>query len=218
MDLKKNIFGNWGIKLLALGFSIVLWFYVTSKGKMEMTLTIPIELRNIPQNVAVVGDVAASLEVRIQGQERVLRDISAGKKIVCLADLSATRLGENIIHISPDDIRRPLGTTITYLSRTDLAVKLESLTRKTFRLKPVLAGMPAPGFRVVKVAVVPPRITVEGPAGVVQSLERLSTLPIDIQGFRETTGVEPKIDYQGKQVKIIEKKIIVQIAVERTTK
>ena len=218
MDLRKSLFDNWGIKLLAFGFSLVLWFYVTSKGKTEMTLTIPIELRNIPQDMAVVGDVAASLEVRIQGQERILRDITTGKKLVCLADLSSTRIGENVVHISPDDIRRPLGTTITYLSRTELAVKLEPLIRKTFRLRPVLSGVPAPGFRVEKVTVVPSRITVEGPAGVLHAIERLHTMPIDIQGIHETTSVEPRINYQGKQVKIIEKNISVQITLERTMK
>ena len=79
---------NWGIKLVSLGLSLTLWFYVTSKGKTEMTLTVPLELRNIPQNMAVVGNVAGSLEVRVQGQERVLRDITIVKKVVGIIDLS----------------------------------------------------------------------------------------------------------------------------------
>jgi YbbR domain-containing protein len=218
MKLRKHLFDNWGIKLLALGFSLALWFYVTSKGKTEMTLTIPIELRNIPQNMSVVGDVAGSLEVRIQGQERLLRDISIGKKVVCIADLSLTRIGENTVHISPDDIRRPLGTAITYLSRTEFAVKLEPLVRKSFRLKAVLHGTPAGGYRVAKISISPPRITVEGPSGVVQGLERLQTMPVDIQGAREDMTVEPRIDYQGRQVKIIEKNITLRITLERIGK
>jgi YbbR domain-containing protein len=218
MDLRKILFGNWGIKLLALGLTLALWFYVTSKGKTELTLTIPIELRNIPQNTAVVGDVAGSLEMRIQGQERLLRDISTGKKVVCIADLSMTKIGENIVRVSPDDIRRPLGTTIMYLSRTEFTVKLEPLARKTFRLKPVLYGVPAGGYRVVKTSISPPRITVEGPSGVVQALERLQTMPVDIQGVRESMTVEPRIDYQGKQVKIIDNNITLHITVERIEK
>jgi len=218
MEIRKYIFDNWGIKLLALGLSLALWFYVTSKGKTEMTITIPIELRNIPQNMAVVGDVAGSLEVRIQGQERLMRDITIGEKVVCLADLSMTKIGENTVRISPDDIRRPLGTTIMHLSRTELAVKLEPLVRKSFRLKPVLHGTPAGNFRVAKISVSPPRITVEGPAGVVHALERLQTMPVDIQGAREDMTVEPRIDYQGKQVKIIEKNITLRITLERIGK
>jgi hypothetical protein len=46
-------------------------------------------------------------------------------------------------------------------------------------------------------------------------LDNLQTLPIDIQGARADVTVEPKIDYQGMQVKIIEKKISVRISLER---
>ena len=49
-----------------------------------------------------------------------------------------------------------------------------------------------------------------------QSLDSLQTMPIDIQGDHENLTVEPKIDYQGKQVKILEKNITVHITLERT--
>ena len=107
MEVRKLLFENWGIKLLSLALAVSLWFYVTSKGKTEMTLTVPLELRDIPQDMAVVGNVAGSLEVRVQGQERVLRDITIGKKVFGVLDLSLTRVGENVVPISPDDIRRP---------------------------------------------------------------------------------------------------------------
>jgi hypothetical protein len=43
-------------------------------------------------------------------------------------------------------------------------------------------------------------------------------MPIDIQGAREGLTVEPKIDYQGQPVKLLEKSIIVRINIERTRK
>src|SRR5574342_1053408 len=115
MDYRKLLLDNWGIKLVSLGLSLSLWFYVTSKGKTEMTLSVPLELRNIPQQLAIVGNVTGSLEVRVQGQERVLRDITIGKKVYGVLDLSMASAGENIVPISPDDIRRPSGVTVMHL-------------------------------------------------------------------------------------------------------
>jgi YbbR domain-containing protein len=215
MNLRKLLFDNWSIKLLSLGLSLSLWFYVTSKGKTEITLTVPLELRNIPQNMAVVGDVAGSLEVRVQGQERALRDVSSGKKVVGVLDLSLAKVGENTVRLSPDDIVRPTGVAVGYLSPSEVRVKLEPLIRRTLRLRPVLRGTPAAGFRVEKISTSPSRITVEGPASIMNKLDNLQTLPIDIQGARADVTVEPKIDYQGMQVKIIEKKISVRISLER---
>lgn len=218
MDVRKLLFENWGIKLLSLALAVSLWFYVTSKGKTEMTLTVPLELRNIPQDMAVVGNVAGSLEVRVQGQERVLRDITVGKKVFGALDLSLAKVGDNFVPISPDDIRRPSGVMVMHISQSEVKVKLEPLVRKTFRLRPILHGLPAAGYRVRKAAVTPPRITAEGPESIVKALDSLQTMPIDVQGATESVTIEPKIDYQGKSIKIIDTHISVRITIERTNK
>ena len=215
MNLRKLILENWSIKLLSLCLSLSLWFYVTSKGKTEITLTVPLELRNIPQNVAVVGDVTGSLEVRVQGQERALRDVASGKRVVGVLDLSQAKVGENIVRLSPDDILRPSVVAVAYLSPSEVKVKLEPLVRRAIRIEPVLRGTPAAGFRVKKISTSPSRITVEGPASMMNRLNDLQTMPIDIQGARADVTVEPKIDYKGMQVKIIEKNISVRISLER---
>ena len=215
ISVRKLLFEHWSIKLLSLGLALTLWFYVTSKGKTEMTLSVPIELRNIPQQLAIVGNVAGSLDVRVQGQERVLRDITIGKKLFGVLDLSMARAGENIVPISPDDIRRPSGVTVMHQSLSEVRVKLEPLVRQVFRLRPVLHGTPAAGFRVVKIAVSPLKITAEGPESVMRGLDAIQTMPIDIQGAGESITIEPKIDYQGKSIKILEKNIAVRIIIER---
>lgn len=215
MNIRKLLIEHWSIKLLSLGLALTLWFYVTSKGKTEITLSVPLELRNIPQALAIVGDVAGALDVRVQGQERVLRDITIGKKVFGVLDLSMSSAGENIVPISPDDIRRPSGVTVMHLSLSEVKVKLEPLVRRAVRLKPVLHGTPASGFHVAKVTVSPAKITVEGPSSIIQTLDVLQTMPIDIQGAGDSITVDPKIDYQGKSVKILEKNIAVRIAMER---
>jgi YbbR domain-containing protein len=215
MDIRRIFIENWPIKLASLVLAVTLWIYVTSKGKTEMSITAPLELRNIPQGMVVVGDVPGSLEVRLQGQERALRDIAAGKKVVGTVDLVRGKEGENIIHLSPDDIRKPAGVLVTHLNPFEIAVMLDRLDRKTIRLKPVLTGKPAPGYRVRDVSVNPLRVTLEGPAGVIGSFAVLQTLPIDVNGMHETTTVEPRIDFQGKPVKVLEEDIGVTITLQK---
>jgi YbbR domain-containing protein len=218
MNLRRVLFDNLGIKLLSLTFSLTLWLYVTSMGKTEQTLIVPLELRNIPRSMTVVGNVTANVEVRAQGQERLLRDAAAGKKIVALLDLSMTKEGENIVRISPYDIRRPVGIAITHMSLSEVKVKLEPLARKTIKLTPVLFGRPEGGYRLAGVTVTPAKIMIEGPVSVIKTLHKLETMPIDIQEAKNSMIVEPKIDCQGQQVKLLEKNIIVQITIERTQK
>jgi YbbR domain-containing protein len=218
MDLRRTLFENWAIKLLSLGLTLTLWLYVTSKGKTEMTVTIPLELRNVPQNMAVVGDVPASLEARVQGQERALRDIANGNKLAGVLNLSMAKAGDNTVSVSPDDIMRPPGVSITYLSLSEVKVRLEPLVRRTFRLRPVLHGAPAGGYRLAKVSVFPARISVEGPASVVDTLPGLQTMPIDIQGASGSMTVEPKVDYRGRALKILDTTLAVRISIEKVNR
>jgi len=218
MNLRNIIFDNWGIKLVSLVFSVTLWFYVTSKGKTEMTLTVPLELRNTPYHLAVVGSVTGYVDVRVQGQERLLRDIAVEKKVGGIIDLSMATAGENVIRISPDNIRRPSGVAVTYITPSEITVKLEPLMRKALRLTPLLHGAPAAGYRISRIKVEPSRITIEGPASALSVFNKLETLPIDIQGADATVTVDPKIDYQGQPLKILEQRIVVFIFIERMRK
>lgn len=217
MDLRRALFDNLGIKLLSLALSLTLWLYVTSMGKTEQTLIVPLELRNIPRSMTVVGNVTANIEVRVQGQERLLRDAVTGKKIVALLDLSMTKEGENIVRISPYDIRHPAGITITHMSISEVKVKLEPLVRRTLSLTPVLHGRPEGGYRLAGVTVTPHKVMIEGPASIMKTLSKIETMPIDIQKAKDSMVVEAKIDCQG-QVKLLEKNIIVRISIERARK
>ncbi len=218
MNLRALFSDNWSIKLLSLVCSIALWLYVMSTGKTEMTLSIPLELRNIPQGMAVVGDVTSSIEVRVQGQERVLGDSAFSKKVAGILDLSMAREGDNLVRFSPDDIKRPDGVTVTHMSLSEVRVKLEPVVRRTFRLRPLLDGVPLDGYRVYSVSVVPVKISVEGPASVMNMLAKLETMPIDIQGMRQSLTIEPKIDYQGMPIKLLDKDIVVRVTIERIRK
>lgn len=212
-QLRGLFIENWAIKLASLLLAVILWFYVTSKGKTEVSLTVPLELRNIPVGMAVVGDVPGTLEVRVQGQERLLRDMSISRKIVAAADLSLAHEGANVLRISPDDIRKPSGIAVTHLAPYDLKVSLERLVRKSIRLRPVISGV-APG-RVARTTVTPARITVEGPSSAMEQLTHLTTLPIDVSNIKDRVTVEPRIDYRGQPVKILDKDISVTVVLRK---
>lgn len=219
MDLRKVFYENIGIKLVSLVLSLSLWFYVTSKGRAEVTVTAPLELRNIPNGMAVTGDVPKNIEVRLQGQERALRDIAWEKRVSGIVDLSRASAGENVLRLSADDIKRPSGVSVTHISPYEIRVRLEPVTRKSFRLNARLKGNPADGYVVSGIYATPPRLTVEGPQSAVNSLGPLQTMPIDISGAnRNVTITQPRIDYRGKPVRILEKDIVIRILIEKMEK
>ena len=108
---------------------------------------------------------------------------------------------------------------VTHLSQYEVKVKLERLVRKTLPAQSRAArrsrlGLPDRrhfGRR-------RPRIVIEGPASVMQVLDSWRPCPSTSSGRRESLTVEPRIDYQGKPVKLLEKNIAVHVNIERTKK
>ncbi len=215
IDYRSLFFENWQIKLVSLVLAVFLWFYVTSTGQTEIAMSVPLELRNVPQGMVVVGNVASKVEVRFQGQDRPLREIATSRRVAATIDLSQAREGENRIHITPDDIRRPSGVLVTHIAPYEITVRLERLVQKRVRLRPVLVGYPATGYRLAGTTVSPPWITIEGPASVVRTFSHLQTMPIDISGQTGDVTVEPRIDYRGKPVKVLEQGIRVTVDLKK---
>ena len=101
--MRELILNNFLIKILSLFFAIVLWFFVTSKGKLEVNFNIPLELRKIPSSMVVVGDVTDYIDVRLKGRQSAIEGISSGQ-ISAHIDLSNANHGENTIYLSPQNI------------------------------------------------------------------------------------------------------------------
>lgn len=216
IDLQRLIFENWGIKLVSLGLSLSLWCYVTSKGKAEITVAAPLELRNIPTGMTVVGNLPKNIEVRLHGQERALRDVTTERRVIGIIDISGAVAGDNIIRISPDDIKRPSGVVVSRISPYEIRVRLEPITRKSVRLDVHTRGNPAAGFMLAEASARPAVVTVEGPKSLLRSLSALRTVPIDISGAAKDLIIEqPKIEYQGRPLRIIEKDLKVRISIQK---
>jgi YbbR domain-containing protein len=95
---------------------------------------------------------------------------------------------------------------------------LEPLLKKTVRLRPELHGNPASGYRIAEVSVSPPHVTAEGPAGVMRPLVLLRTMPIDVQGAKDDITVEPRIDTEGKPIKLLDKNVSIRITVKKVNR
>jgi hypothetical protein len=48
-----------------------------------------------------------------------------------------------------------------------------------------------------------------------RTLDLVQTMPVDINGARDAVVVEPKIDYEGRPIKILEKDILVTVSIAK---
>ncbi len=114
---------NWGLKLLALGISFLLWTTYTGEPIAEVSYPVPIEFNNLPKELEISGDVPAQARVRVRGRSALLRRLTPVDLGVSV-DLSGAHPGDNPIPLTPDQVAAPYGATVVRVTPAQVRVTL----------------------------------------------------------------------------------------------
>src|ERR1700676_1750187 len=121
--LRKYIFANAGLKLLALAISFLLWATYTSEPFAEVGFQVPLEFTSMPTRLEISGDVPTSVQVRVRGRSALLRRMVPADLNLRL-DLRDGKEGTSQMRITPDMVGAPYGATVVQGSPSAFQVTL----------------------------------------------------------------------------------------------
>ena len=182
-----NPFRNIGLKLMALLIAGGLWFVVAGEHIVERSMRVPLEFRNIPSGMEIVGDPPASADVRLRGSSGVVSKLQPGEVVVSL-DLQGTRRGMRLFHIQPDDVERPYGVSVAQVQPPTLSLELQPTASRSVRVTPALEGDPAPGYVVKAVVSNPEHVEIVGPEEYLKQVSEATTEPVNIEGAKSAVS------------------------------
>jgi YbbR domain-containing protein len=177
-------FRHLGLKIVAIALAILLWLTVAGEHVVERIMRVPLEFRNIPAELEVVGDPPATVDVRLRGSSGLLSRLE-GTEVVAVLDLSNARPGSRLFNIRADEVRAPYGVEVAQVVPGTLAIELEKSARRIVPVVPPLEGEPAPGFVVGRITSEPATVEIRGPASRVRRLAEAITEPVTVAGARE---------------------------------
>ena len=179
-----NPFRHLGLKIVAVALAALLWLIVAGDHLVERSMRVPLEFRNIPNELEIVGDPPTSVDVRLRGSSSQLARLEP-REVIAVLDLSGARPGSRMFHLRNDEVRAPYGVDVSQVIPGTLALDLEKSGRRTVPVVPALDGEPAPGFVVGKVASDPPAVEVAGPESHLKDLTGATTEPVAVAGRKE---------------------------------
>src|SRR6202158_1121239 len=121
--LRKYIFPNAALKLLALAISFLLWVTYTSEPFAEVGFQVPIEFTSMPTRLEISGDVPTSVDGRVRGRSALLRRMVPADLNLRL-DLKDGKEGTSQMRITPDMVGAPYGATGVQVSPSAFQVTL----------------------------------------------------------------------------------------------
>ena len=219
---------NWVLKLLSLFFALFLWYFVAGEDKVDMNVSIPVEIVNLPHELVISNQFKKQLDVTVSGQRSLIKSL-ANQGISRTIDLSKAKPGKEVINNEPDSIPFPWGISVLRLQPSSITLLIDRMAQKSLDIKPTIKGRPAEGYKLTSITLEPSKIEISGPLGILDEEEYLNTKIIDISGQKSSFLKQVTLDIKpilaeligepvvSAQVNIVEKtaaRVITEIPVE----
>jgi len=169
--------------LVSVLAAFLLWYGLSAQRGRDISVRgvrAQLTLVNIPSDLLLVSGVPDTVAVQLRGP--LSRALDPRTPLEVLLDLSNAQPGTNSYPINAGDI--PLPSEVEVVSIEPSAISLELERRQTLivSVRPVIDGMPAPGFEVGSVRIAPVQVPVQGPESRLADLEFIETEPVSVEG------------------------------------
>lgn len=204
-------------KIIAFALVVVLWGFIAGQQRTEIWLTVPLEYRNIPGNMEMVGEWANKVEVGIRGPRGVISDVGQDR-VRAHIDLFQGSRGLNFIRLTPDNIRIPVGTEITKINPSEVRIRLDEVKMRPVQVKAKFTGKLPKPLQLESVSVEPPTVALQGPESLLAKVREVLTEPIDLSNIGENTRISVGVDVHTPQVRLAPNQpsqIAVEIKIEK---
>jgi YbbR domain-containing protein len=181
--VRYHPFHHLGLKIMAIALATLLWLIVAGDHLVERSMRVPLEFRNLPSALEIVGDPPTSVDVRLRGSSALLGRLQPSDAVAVL-DLVTARPGSRMFHLRSDEVRAPYGVEVAQVVPSTIALDLETSGRRTVPIVPALDGEPAPGFVIGRVTADPATVEVAGPESRLKQLTGATTEPVEVNGSR----------------------------------
>jgi YbbR domain-containing protein len=108
--MKRWIFENFGLKVLAVFIALALWAYVGSRQVVDRKMTLHIEFTDIPTGVTLGSNVKTSIPVLLNGRKESVLDLDQDD-LKALVSLKGYLSGQREMTVHPRIEGLPSGVT-----------------------------------------------------------------------------------------------------------
>ncbi len=168
---------------VALVSAILLWYGLAGQKNENISVRgvkPALTLVNMPRNLVLMSSVPDTISLQLRGPLSKSLDAAAGLEVYL--DLADARPGTSSFTIDIAGISLPDDVEVVSIEPSAITLELERLISGNTTLKPVVEGVPAPGFVIGATRVIPVQVNIQGPESRVLELESVATTPISVEG------------------------------------
>ncbi len=186
--LRKYVFNQIRLKVMALVLAVMLWFAMTYLGESKMVFSVPVSFEHLGEAMMVTEADTKDVLVTLNGPLSILKNLRPHDINVAL-DLSRSREGRQIFTIRKADVFVPNSVKIEGIKPDYVVIKIDKVVEKKLR---TVVRLDKKWVDIYQVASWYPRsVIVEGPKDLLDGIDLIETLPVDgdFKRLQETLDV-----------------------------
>jgi hypothetical protein len=142
----RALIENFGLKLISLLLAVGLWFLVARDPISEVETRVPIEFRNLPENLEIDSASFTQAQIRVRGPERVIHRLQPGD-VRAQVDLSTVHPGERTFDLTSRQVHVPQDLDVVQVVPSQFQLSFDERTTRTVEVHPRVIGSFARGMR-----------------------------------------------------------------------
>jgi YbbR domain-containing protein len=214
----KFITANLGWKLLALLIAVALWIAIAREPELATSIAVPIEFKNIPEDLDVGSNLPDRVRLEIRGPSgRLSRDNLADLAVVL--DLYDAGPGDRTYNIRPANINLPAGVSFYRALPSQITLRFDKLLTKEVEIHvaPYSKG-PPDGYRVRSYMLAPAKTFIRGPEERVKNITYVMLDPVDLSGVISQAEFSTHVNIGDPQVRLeVPSTVGLRVTLERTS-
>lgn len=216
--MKNLLTRNLQWKVLSLLIAAALWVAVAREPELATSLSVPVEFKNMPEDLDFNSAVPDRVHLEVRGQSgRLSHDNLADVAVVL--DLAEAHPGERTYTIHDNSVSLPSGVSFYRAIPSQLTLRFEHVISRDVPVKLLFLGVPA-GYRVLSADVQPPKVRIRGPEQRVRDMAQVVTDPIDLSGVVGQKELRTHVNVGDPQIRLESQVVItakVKVAIQQPT-
>jgi YbbR domain-containing protein len=178
---QHGVLHNLGLKLIAIALAVGLWLAVARDPIAEVAIEIPVEVRDVPQDLEISSEIAPKAQIRLRGPERTIRQLQSSD-VYAAIEFNGVKPGERTFDLTAQQVHEPAGLEVVQIVPSQFHLAFDVRLTRPVRVQPRVIGSFVQGYHIGQILSDPSTVTITGPKGRVEAVESATTDPIDISG------------------------------------
>ncbi|XOF33128.1 MAG: YbbR-like domain-containing protein [Candidatus Electrothrix sp. YB6] len=204
---------DWMLKLFSLCLGVLVWFLVVGTDQMDMSITVPLEVLNLPKDLVIYNQYQKEVLVTLRGPRTIMQELRNRNTSVPV-DLSKAKPDTIVLNTDRLAVPLPSGISILRIQPASITLSIDQLVEKQIPISAVTDGEVSDGYMLKNLTLAPDKILVSGPQKIVSREEELKTYLINLNGLSHSATFPVHLDLTPDFMELIgETTVVVKLTV-----